>query len=80
MALGTLGTAVLEIAEALLFEGREGLLVAFEEPVDAGIVGDEGGFVGLDREAPVDGKVGFDEAGGLPVGGIEGGFDERLVA
>ena len=48
MALGALGCAVLERAEALLLEGGEGLLVAFEEAVDAGIVRDEGGFVGLD--------------------------------
>ena len=48
MALRELGAAVLEVAEALLFEGGEGLLVAFEELVNAGIVGDESGFVGLD--------------------------------
>lgn len=60
MALGALGAAVLEVAEALLLEGGEGLLVAFEELVDAGVVGDEGGFVGLDGETPVDGEVGFE--------------------
>ncbi len=79
VALGALDAAVLEVAEALLFEGGEGLSVAFKELVDAGVVGDEGGFVGLDREAPVDGEVGFEEFGGLPVGGLKGGFDEGAI-